>query len=340
MRCRHVNFLLLAALGASGLVAQEMGDHIITGYVREEGSSEPIAAATLEISHSGGEAHPPVMTGLEGQFIFTALPEGEFVITARKSGFNPASASVSVMRTGTFEVTIMLRRTAVAGAHPGGPISAHQLSVPKKARADYEKGYRLLEDQNKPADSIPAFEKAVAAYPSYYEAYTELGIADSHVGKASEAEASLKKAIELSDGQFLQPLYVLAEVYNNQGKYQAAEPLARQAIAFDNSSWNGFLELARAQLGLKRIGEAETSAQQARELAPQTPQVYLVLANVHAIQQKYQTAVQDLDVYLKLDPNGQNSEAVRRTRERLQKQIQAAPGGNPPSTAKPAAAQP
>lgn len=65
MRCRHVNFLLLAALGASGLVAQEMGDHIITGYVREEGSSEPIAAATLEISHSGGEAHPPVMTGLE-----------------------------------------------------------------------------------------------------------------------------------------------------------------------------------------------------------------------------------------------------------------------------------
>ena len=174
--------------------------------------------------------------------------------------------------------------------------------MPKKARADYEKGYRLLEDQNKPADSIPAFEKAVAAYPSYYEAYTELGIADSHVGKASEAEASLKKAIELSDGQFLQPLYVLAEVYNNQGKYQAAEPLARQAIAFDNSSWNGFLELARAQLGLKRIGEAETSAQQARELAPQTPQVYLVLANVHAIQQKYQTAVQDLDVYLKLDP--------------------------------------
>ncbi len=322
------------------MFAQERADHIITGYVREEVSNDPIAAATLEISQSGSAAHSPVISGMDGGFLFRGLEEGEYVISAKKSGFNSTSVTVSVVRTGGPEVTISLRRTAPAGAaSPGGPISAHQLQVPKKARAAYEKGHRLLEEENNPGGSIAAFEKAVKEYPGYYEAYTELGVANNRVAKFPEAEASLKKAAELSDGKYLQPLYVLADVYNSQGKYQEAEPWARQAIAVDNSAWNGFLELARSQVGLKRTSEAETSALQARDLAPQTPQVYLVLANVHALQRNYQAAVQDLDAYLKLEPDGQRSDAVRRTRERLQKLVHP-PGANPASTATPAAPQP
>jgi len=322
------------------LFAQEQGDLILTGYVREEGSNEPIAAATLEISRSGSESQAPVFSGVDGEFIFRGLQKGEYVISAKKSGFNSASVNVSVMRTGALEVTISLRRTAPAGAAtPGSPISAHQLQVPKKARAAYEKGRKLLEDENNPGGSIAAFEKAVKEFPGYYEAYAELGVANNRVGKFPEAEASLKKAVELSDGKYLQPLYVLADVYNSQGKYQEAEPWARQAIAVDNSAWNGFLELARSQVGLKRTSEAESNAERARDLAPQTPQVYLVLANVHALQQNYQAAVQDLDAYLKLEPDGQRSDAVRRTRERLQKLVHP-PGANPASTPTPGAPQP
>ncbi len=341
MRFRHAFLLLLTVVGVRALPAQERSDLIITGYVREEGSNDPIAAATLEISPSTSEAQATVMSGIDGEFVFRGIQRGQYVISAKKNGFNSASANVTVMRTGALEVTISLRRKAPGGVvDPGGPISTHQLQVPNKARAAYEKGRRLLEDKNKPADSIPAFEKAVKEFPSYYEAYTELGIANNHLGKVSEAEAALKKAVELSDGKYLQPLYVLADLYNSQGKYQEAEPWARQAIALDNSSWNGFLELARSQLGLKRTTEAETSALHARELAPQTPQVYLVLANVHALQQNYPAAIQDLDVYLKLEPEGQRSDAVRRTREKLQNLVHTPPVANPASTATPVAPQP
>lgn len=340
MRFRHAILLLLAVLGARALPAQERGDHIISGIVREEGNENLIAAVTLEISHSGSPLYGPVISGKNGDFEFRDLPTGDFVITAKKDGFNSASVNVSVARTVVLEVTISLRRTAAAGVHPGGPISAHQLQVPKKARAAYEKGRRLLEDENNPADSIPAFEKAVNLFPSYYEAYTELGIANNRLGKFVEAEASLKKAVELSTGSYLHPLYFLADVYNGQGKYQEAEPLARQAIALDDSDWNGFYELARSLVGLKRITEAETIALRARDLAPQTPPVYLVLANVHTLQQNYPAAIQDLDAYLKLKPDGQASDAVRRNLDKLKKQVHQAAGGNPGSTPTPAAPQP
>jgi len=338
MRFRRALLLLLTVLGAWTLPAQERGDRTITGNVREEGSDNLIAAATLEISHSGSQAYAPVISGTNGEFVFRDLPTGEFVITAKKDGFNSASVTVSVERMVT-EVTISLRRAVAAGVHPGGAISAHQLQVPKKARADYERGRRLLEDENNPADAISGFEKAVKEFPSYYEAYTELGIAKNRLGKVPEAEAALKQAIELSSGNYLKSLYFLADFYNGEKKYQEAEPLARQAIALDDSDWNGFYELARSLVGLKRVSEAETVAMRARDLAPQTPPVYLVLSNVHTLQQNYAAAILDLDAYLKLKPDGQTSDVVRRTRDKLQKQVRLSPSANPAATPTRAASQ-
>jgi len=338
MRFRRALLLLLTVLGARALPAQERGDRMISGIVREEGSDNLIAAATLELAHSGSPAYGPVISGTNGEFVFRDLPAGEFVITAKKDGFNSASVTVSVDRM-VNEVTISLRRAVAAGVHPGGPISAHQLQAPKKARADYERGRRLLEDENNSADAIFEFEKALKEFPSYYEACTELGIAKNRLGKVPEAEASLKQAIEMSTGSYPKAVYFLADLYNGQGKYPEAEPLARQAVALDDSDWNGFYELARSLVGLKRVSEAETVALRARDLAPQTPPVYLVLANVHTLQQNYPAAIQDLDAYLKLKPDGQISDAVRRSRDKLQKQVRLSPGANPAATPTRAAPQ-
>jgi len=340
MRFRRA-FLLLLTVAAGALLAQESNDHSITGVVREERTNDPISSATVEISRMGVQVVTPVFSGMEGEFLFRGLEEGEYVISAKKDGFNSVSVDVLVLRTGLPNVRISLSRTAPAsGVDPGGPISSHQLQVPHKARAAYEKGRRLLEDENNPSASIPAFEKAVKLLPSYYEAYTELGIANYHLGRVPAAEASLKKAVEVSEGKYVEPLYLLADLYNSQGKYQQAEPLARQAIALDDSVWDNFFELARSLVGLKRAAEAETTALRARDLAPKNPQVFLVLANVHVLEENYHAAVEDFDAYLELEPNAPNNEAVRRTRDRLEKQVRPHPGANPPSTPAPAAPQP
>jgi tetratricopeptide (TPR) repeat protein len=339
MRFRRV-FLLLLTVAAGALLAQESNNHSITGVVREERTNDPISSAVVEISRMGVQVVTPVFSGMEGEFLFRGLEEGEYVISAKKDGFNSVSVDVRVLRTGLPDVRISLRRTSSATVDPGGPISAHQLHVPHKARAAYEKGRRLLEDENNPSASIPAFERAVKSLPSYYEAYTELGIANYHLGRVPAAEASLKKAVEVSEGNYVEPLYLLADLYNSQGKYQQAEPLARQAIALDDSVWNSYFELARSLVGLRRAAEAETTALRARDLAPKNPQVFLVLANVHVLEENYHAAVRDFDAYLELEPDAPNNEAVRRTRDGLQKQVRQYPGANPPSAPSPAAPQP
>lgn len=340
MRFGKASLLLLVVLAARALPALQLGEHAISGFVREEGSSNPIAAATLEISQAGGQTDPPVVSGANGEFVFRGLQEGDYIITAKKNGFDSASVAVAVRRTGVPQVAISLRRSASAAViDPAGPISAHQLQAPKKARVAFEKGLRLLEHENNPTASIPEFEKAAELFPSYYEAYTKLGIANYHLGKVPEAESALKKAMELSDGKYAEPLYLLADLYNSQRKYQDAEPLARQTIALDNSDWNGFFELARSLVGLKQATEAETSALRARDLAPQNSRVYLVLANVHVLQQNYRAAVADFDSYLKLESSGPNNDAIRQTRNKLEKQVQPVPGSNPSTTPSPAPPQ-
>jgi tetratricopeptide (TPR) repeat protein len=338
-----LGFLVLLTIGAEVSLAQDSNSHTISGVVREEGSNHPIGSATVELSLLGVQAGPPVFSGTQGEFAFHDLEAGEYVVSVKKDGFNSASVEVQVLRTGAPNIRISLHRTAPAPAGdvvPAAPISAHQLQVPHKARAAYEKGHRLLEDEKNPSGAIPAFEKAIKLFPAYYEAYTELGVANYRLDRATEAEASFEKAVQLSEGKYAEPLYRLADLYNGQRNYQGAEPLARQAIALNDSSFNAFFELARSLVGLKRASEAEASALRARELAPKNPQICLVLANVHVLQENYAAAVRDFDTYLQLEPNGPTNDAVRRTRDQLQKQAEAQQGANVSATPTLAAPQP
>src|SRR5438309_1995020 len=184
------------AIGALGILLQHGGGHIISGIVREEGTNSPINAVALQLLSSGNQASPSVTSGMQGEFSFRGIPDGDFSIIATKTGYDSVTVGVTVMRTGTTPVTIVLRKTASANFNSlRSAVSAHDLNVPQRARASYEKGRALLEDRKNPAGSISEFEQATKAFPSYYEAYTQIGIANYELGKLPEAEKALSKAI-------------------------------------------------------------------------------------------------------------------------------------------------
>jgi len=323
-----LGFLLLPMFPGMGVsFGQGLGGHVISGFVREEGSSMPLEAAKLEMLSSAGQVRPSVTSDTNGAFSFQGASDGEYSVVATKTGYDPVTVKVTVMRSGTMPVTIALRRTAPSKLLGlGGPVSAHALVIPERARAAYEKGRRLLEDENKPAESIAAFQSAVDAFPSYYEAYLKLGVANHRLGKFPEVEQSLKRAIATRSNKYLEPLYLLADLYNGQQRYAEAEPLARQAVELDNSAWNAQFELARAFVGLKRGADAEASALKCLELKPDNASAYLVLANAHMQEQKYSDVMRDFDGYLKLEPNGPMSENIRKRRSRLEDELQPASG--------------
>src|SRR6202163_2976444 len=64
-------------------------------------------------------------------------------------------------------------------------VSVRELSIPPKALRAYQKGVeRLAKDD--PAGSLPHFQRAVAEFATYYEAYFEIGAAELKLWSSEE----------------------------------------------------------------------------------------------------------------------------------------------------------
>ena len=299
--------------------------HPLTGKVRDSVTDAGVQDVHLELSSSGSQFRPSVRSGSSGEFSFASVPEGQYSVTASKEGYETATTGVMVFPGGAPVVVISLRKQSAEKAHgPGELTTARQLAIPQKARDYFEKGRKLLEEKAQPEKAIPEFQKAIDVFPSYYEAYTEIGVANYNLKKFHETEEALNKAVQLSSNKDFNAAFLLSDLYNNQQRYGAAEPLARQAATLDDSSWHGYFELARALVGLKRGSEAAAAAIKSRDLKPDNAPVYLALANAHMLEQNYSAMVQDYDEYLKLEPSGPISDNVRQRKEKLEQELQRA----------------
>src|ERR1700694_3803066 len=86
-------------------------------------------------------------------------------------------------------------------------VSVRELSIPPKALHAFQKGIeRLAKDDA--VGSLPHFQRAVAEFAGYYEAYFEIGVADLKLWRTADSERALRKSIELSGGQYSEPLFV------------------------------------------------------------------------------------------------------------------------------------
>ncbi|MGH7838367.1 MAG: hypothetical protein ACREQC_11180, partial [Candidatus Binataceae bacterium] len=202
------------------------------------------------------------------------------------------------------------------------------LSIPPKARESFEKGVQLIVEKSDYRGAVAQFARAIAKYPSYYEAYAAMGLAQNKMGDAVAAEAALRKSISLSAEKYPQAMIDLASMFNGQKRFSEAEPLLRSATGLDVSSWRAQFELAVALGGLNRFKEALVSAAAARDLKLDNPQTYLLLYNLHIQSDDLRAALLDSDSYLKLTPSGTMADRIRKMRQQIQKELQST-GGNP-----------
>jgi Flp pilus assembly protein TadD len=75
-------------------------------------------------------------------------------------------------------------------------------AIPEKAFDAFQKGVTLLTNQSDYRGAIAQFERAIKAYPGYYEAFAQMGVAYDRLGDAVSAEQSLRKSIEISAGKY------------------------------------------------------------------------------------------------------------------------------------------
>ena len=329
MRLSHLPVLLLLIVLSSPLGnAQTRRDRFtIAGTVRDNVTHRAIEGILVSLKQATGTPMTTTFTRSNGDFEFEFLHNGDYVIEISIKDYDKADESVTVSDASRLGISIFLNKSSSAAIVPKQmSISAHQLSVPHKAYDEFEKGMALAYVKSDFRGAIGQFQLAIKDFPTYYEAYAEEGSAFYQLQESEHAEEALRKSVELSSGQYADANFTLAALLTDTKRYDEAETTARKGISVDGSSWRGPFELARALNALKRPEEAEKNAQQARDIMPDNPPVYLLLANIHIQRKDYPALIRDLDEYLRLSPNGPEADQARKTRERVQTSINESKG--------------
>ena len=308
----------------------------ISGVVADAESHAHIDGARVDLESVAGGILATSFTTVSGNFQFNNVPPGTYELIFAQPGYQDDREHMEIEGP-VFGVFVGLRRLSSAGAPGASTVSVRDFSIPEKARDAMNKGMTLLYQKSDYPGSIKLFERAIQAYPNYYEAYAQMGLAYMKMKDTAESEKSLRKSIGLSQEHYPDALVMLAMLFSSTKRFADAEPLARKAVELDSNSWHAQSELAQVLLGLKRFDEAEKFAEEAVKLQPDNPLLRLLLADVHISLGNDPALLDDFNAYLKLAPNGNFAEQVRQHRDELQQRLQNSQAS--PSEPSPSASQ-
>jgi hypothetical protein len=285
---------------------------LVTVTSGSDNTPVPFAQATL--SSVQGIQVTSAVTAADGKFRMENLTVGHYTLTISAVGFETASQEIAIITGTTTPVSVSLRKgdgITTASDATGNIVSSRELTLPSKAQEALAKGRDLLYQRHDPGGSLPYFQKVLALAPGFYEAYYFQGIAFGFQGNTANAEVALRKSIAESKSEYAEPCFALASLLTNENRLLEAEELARNGLVILPEDWRGYFELARIQAMLGQYKDAEKNGIEARKRRPDSPGLYLVLASIHMQLHDNEALLDDINTFLKLDPNGPNSERAR-----------------------------
>jgi tetratricopeptide (TPR) repeat protein len=205
--------------------------------------------------------------------------------------------------------SIVLHR--LAGVE-GSSISVTSMLAPKDAKKAYEHGLQSLL-KNKPNDAAKDFEKAVAIYPKYADAWVNLGKVRLEQKAVEPARSALLKAME-ADPKLVAPYIELGLLAAKDANWQESAKYLDRAVALDPVDFpQAWYADAVANYNLKQYDAAEKSAREAVKLDPRhaNPRSDYLLGLVLAEKKDYTGAAAELTAYVKLAPNAPDLAQVK-----------------------------
>lgn len=334
MTLRFKSALLLAACvcATSGAWAQAVPPRtetsprflFIRGTVRLAENESGVSSVKVDLKRFTGETVSSLFTRSNGDFEFGGLGRGSYILMIEASGFEPVQEQIELTSTSRSGVQLYLRKLPPRPGTREHTVSVREYSLPRKARDAFRKGLETSQQRRDPRASLPHFQRAVAEFPAYYEAYYQMGLVYLDLGEPQKAEEALRTSLALSKESFADPYFALASLHSTAGKHAEAEKLCRQGLKIDDA-WQGHFELARALLALDRVTEAEVSIAAAKARRADYAPMHLLSANIHIRTKNYPALLEDLDAYLKLDPDGPASAGARQMRDQIARALQQQP---------------
>lgn len=320
MRSLRTLFLLvLAGWQGAGAVAAGEEYELIGRIVYEEGVSSPDATPLVLLEGISMPFAAHTRADPAGKFRFRKLPPDRYTLIVSIARFGERQQTVEVSRgladsRNRIPVEVFFRPGSRGGTFGG--VSAAALSVPEKARKEYEKAYKRLEKRDL-AGAVAHLEKSVGLAPRFVPAWNVLGTLAYQSGEFSLAESRFREALK-HDPEYYPALVNLggALLSLNRIPESLEANLAAARERPDDA-------LAHAQLGLsyyflKRPEEAARHLERAVALDPahfSLPQ--LPLADIYLQGKDTVSAARVLRQFLALHPDSAQAPAVRKQLEAL-----------------------
>jgi Tfp pilus assembly protein PilF len=291
------------------LAQRGMGDGVntvsVTGTVFSDSHNQRVSQAEIRLCDSGGNRVGETIANDSGEFFFRGISRNTYILSVSANGFQSQDVHLDLSFGSDRGMSVFLKPLPSNSPAPASAssVSTHEMSMPQKARDLLASGEKKIYQDKNPQGGLQDLQQAIAIAPGYYEAYYQTAMAYVSLGNSAEAEKAFRQSIEISSDKYGEAAVGLGALLVNKGNSTEGEKDIRHGIELNPNFWLGYYELGRVLLNQKNFTDAGKAAQQARSLAPASPIVYRLLSNVHLNEKNYPALLQDLDAYIKLDPD-------------------------------------
>jgi tetratricopeptide (TPR) repeat protein len=311
---------VLAQSGGKYDSAGTGGQHTIQGhvYLPTQLQDKLAIKVKLESTNSTGLS---VVADADGAFTFRNLEPGPYYLTVDagenfeifKDTVNIDREISKAPRILTVPVYLRLKPNSPLNT---GTIDASLASVPKPALERYEKARELARAGNSKA-AVEELKGAISLYAEFALAYNEMGVQYLKLGQLDQSLEALRSAVKLAPESFSPRLnYGIALL--NKKEFSQAESELRRALKKNNSSPTAHMYLGMSLISLRKNDEAESELQRAITLGgDQMSRAHYYLGGIYWGKRDYKRAADELETYLRLNPQAADAERVQNTIKEL-----------------------
>ena len=297
----------------------------ISGHVSDS-QRAPLPNLRVELLNEVDSVIQTVKTDGSGLFVFRKLSDGTFQVRVQTSGTNYLSQTkrVELTRPHGFgaafeeiEFTLTTNRDTSTSGKPG---VVFVQDVPEAARKLYQKASELIDKPNKREEGLAALRSAVEIYPQYFDALEMLGTEEVKEHNYEPAIPVLTKALEVNSRAY-PSCFALGVAQYNLKQLQPAIESFRRALSLNEKSINANLWLGISLRQTNRLDEAETYLRRADSLSEsKLPDAHWQLALLFNQLKRYKEAADELEMFLKVQPDSRDVELIKKLIKRLREQ--------------------
>ncbi len=313
--------------GQAGGSRLQQGNHSIEIHVvNQSGAPLGVMVRVEVLSNSGLHMAEGYSNREQGVTDFEGFSDGLFQVRITGQDIESVTQGFQIAATEATHreyVRVELKQTnsSPKDARADDPkVSAQDLAVPPKARAEFEKGMEAnAKGDYKAAQN--SLERAVTLYPQYVKAHNNLGVLYQKAGLSDKARAEYSTAVAL-DPKFTPGYVNLAKVSIAGGNLAEAEGELKKALDVEPGAVTALLLLCSTEFARNELAEALATAHHIHQLTqdPQYAEAHLISARILISQGKPEEAASEYRTFMKERPDDPRSESLKSLITRLSSQ--------------------